>query len=402
MGWLRKNLKSAGKKLKKFFKTDVGKVIGTVALAVAGFYLFGPAAVAGGVPTVTATGVPLATGAAATGTGVVTATSVGTGTAAGAGTAAATGIPTVTATSVPLAGAATASKVPTAVKVATATPGAATIDALTKGAGDTLTKGSGVADVGNIAGISGNVAGTAGSGTEQLASTIIDDASANVANGNHMISNNLTDATTNVLDFYQGPNNQGAKNLFKKQTALAEEYGKRSLTNLAEQPISDAAQTKLLFEAPSTKTAGSLLNKPSFETSLINNDVTSSMQFDKDLMAPKFSDTNIKGPWIGKRLKDKAGELLTSEYAKGTAQGVTASVLTSAILGPGGEQDGGGGQVQPYDKDIGNARNYVSDISQSYQQNTGQPLTFNMFTQNSTPLYGPSSPQNLVRNPFLT
>ena len=100
--------------------------------------------------------------------------------------------------------------------------------------------------------------------------------------------------------------------------------------------------------------------------------------------------------------KTKIGEALTSDYAIGTAQGVTASVLTSAILGPGGEQDGGGGQVVAYDKSIGNAQNYINDISQTYQQNTGQPLTFNMFTQNSTPLYGPSSPQNLARNPFLT
>ena len=28
MGWIKKKLKQAGKKLKKFFKSDVGKVIG--------------------------------------------------------------------------------------------------------------------------------------------------------------------------------------------------------------------------------------------------------------------------------------------------------------------------------------------------------------------------------------
>ena len=336
MGWLRKNLKKAGKKLKKFFKTDVGKVVGTVALAVAGFYLFGPAAVAGGVPTVTATSVPLATGAAATGTGVVTATSVPL-----AGTAAATGIPTVTATSVPLGGATTTAGASTATKVASTTSGATTVEALKKGAGDAVTRGSGVATLGNTAGT------TQPFGNNELATTLIDRANLNVANGNHMISNNLTNATTDVLNLNNGKSKTGIK-------------------------------------------------------------------FDKDFFnTADVVDSDKKGWYLGKKMglpkdnllqasKTKIGEALTSDYAIGTAQGVTASVLTSAILGPGGEQDGGGGQVVAYDKSIGNAQNYINDISQTYQQNTGQPLTFNMFTQNSTPLYGPSSPQNLARNPFLT
>ena len=66
MGWLRKNFKKAKKKLKKFFKSDVGKVIGTVALAVAGFYMFGPAAVGGIGQATAATTAATATATAAT------------------------------------------------------------------------------------------------------------------------------------------------------------------------------------------------------------------------------------------------------------------------------------------------------------------------------------------------
>ena len=64
MGWLRKKFKQVGKKLKKFFKSDVGKAVGTIALAVAGFYAFGPAA-AGAGGTAAGAGGAAASGAAA-------------------------------------------------------------------------------------------------------------------------------------------------------------------------------------------------------------------------------------------------------------------------------------------------------------------------------------------------
>ena len=403
MGWLRKNFKKAKKKLKKFFKSDVGKVIGTVALAVAGFYMFGPAAV-GGIGQATAA----TTAATATATG---ATNVISSAAAGATTqsqlaAAAAG---VGQSGIPIVPAATtASEVSTAVQGVSGASGVATIDTITKGTGDALTRGSGVAEVGNIAGT------TQEFGNNELASNIIDTANVNASNGNHIISNNLTDATTDVLDFYQGPNNQGAKNLFKQQTALGEEYTKRGLFNLAEQPISDAAQTKLLFKPPSTRTAGSLLDKPSFETNLINDKSLASMKFDSAAYRPEFSSPTgpEQGYYLGKNLglsddnllqasKTKIGEAFTSDYATGTAQGVSTGILTNVIMGQ-GEESGGGGQLVSYDKSIGNARNYVADISQQYQNKTGQVLPFNMFTNTTMPLYGPSSPQNIIRNPYIT
>jgi len=339
MSWLKKQFKKVKKKLKKFFKSDVGKVIGTVALAVAGFYMFGPTAVAGGGQAAAAT-----TATATTATG---ATNVISSAAAGATTqsqlaAAAAG---VGQSGIPIIPTAATAGTTAATNVTAGTSGVGVIDTFTQGAGDALTRGAGVTDVGTITGT------TQEFGNNELASRLLDSANRSVSNGNHMISNNLTDATSDVL------------NLNKS-------------------------------------TAGMTFDK-------------TGMKFDKNFFNPTdVVDSNKKGWYLGKKMglpednllqasRTKIGEALTSDYATGTAQGVTTGILTNVIMGQ-GEESGGGGQLVSYDKSIGNARNYVADISQQYQNKTGQVLPFNMFTNTTMPLYGPSSPQNIIRNPYIT
>ena len=54
-----------------------------------------------------------------------------------------------------------------------------------------------------------------------------------------------------------------------------------------------------------------------------------------------------------------------------------------------------------YDKAEAPAGNYVADVSKTYQQNGGMPLTFDMYTKGTVPMYGPSSPNSLANNPFI-
>ena len=371
MGWLRKNFKKVKKKLKKFFKSDAGKVIGTIALVVAGFYMFGPAAAGAG-------------GAGATATETAAATAAADAAAADAAALA--------------LAEAEAAKIGVATKVSTTVPVINTVDALTQGAGDVFTRGSGIADAGNIAGT------TQEFGKSELASNIIDTANVNASNGNHIISNNLTDATEETI------------NLFKQQTAVQKEYINRNLGNLAEnmQPSIDATSKIMDSTIKPIEASGPNLLDPNFETNLINDKSLASMKFDSAAYRPEFSSPTgpEQGYYLGKNLglsddnllqasKTKIGEAFTSDYATGTAQGVSTGILTNVIMGQ-GEESGGGGQLVSYDKSIGNARNYVADISQQYQNKTGQVLPFNMFTNTTMPLYGPSSPQNIIRNPYIT
>ena len=391
MGWLRKNFKKAKKKLKKFFKSDVGKVIGTVALAVAGFYMFGPTAVTGGGTTAETTAAADAAAKAAAaakagaGAGAIGKEAVIADTAAAAAAADAAAI-------------AEAAKIGVGTKVVTTAPVIKTVDALTKGTGDALTRGAGVTDVGTITGT------TQEFGKSELASNIIDTANVNVSNGNHIISNNLTDATEETI------------NLFEQQTAVQKEYINRNLGNLAEnmQPSIDATSKIIDSTIKPIEASGPNLLDPNFETNLINDNSFASMKFDSAAYNPEFSGPTgpEQGYYLGKNLglpddnflqasRTKIGEALTSDYATGSAQGVTTGLLTNVIMGQ-GEEGGGGGQLVSYDKSIGNARNYVADISQQYQNKTGQVLPFNMFTNTTMPLYGPSSPQNITRNPYIT
>jgi len=352
MGWLKKKFKKIGKKLKKFFKSDVGKAIGTIALAVAGFYAFGPAAAgAGG----TATAGTTAAGTTAAGTTASVTTAEGS-------KAALLQAAETAGTSVSTAG-------QTALQTATQTAG---------------TKSS----------------------INSIATNVINNANAQVASGNTTILNpSLTDAVTetiNVSAADPATASRVAEAVGTTDTTalqnLQAEYSQRGLTNLA-----DATQAEVT--AVSSPTTSQSLLAPemqveTFDTNLL--DGPSQLGPSSETLTQRTSTAGSAAAPTPDPLPPKEPFFsdATKQYATQVGVGTTTSLLTGAILGPGDEPEGGGMLVS-YDKAEAPAGSYVADVSRTYQQNGGMPLKFDMYKNGTVPMYGPSAPRSLANNPFI-
>lgn len=356
MGWLKKKFKQVGKKLKKFFKSDVGKAVGTIALAVAGFYTFGP-----GFGTAAKGATDVATAAATTGiqTGIPTATSVTTteGSLAALDAAAKTA-----STSASTAG-------QTALQTATQTAG---------------TKSS----------------------INSIATNVINNANAQVASGNTTILNpSLTDAVTETINVSAADPTTASRVAEAVGTTdttalqnLQAEYSQRGLTNLA-----DATQTEVTAVSSPT-TSQSLLSPEmkveTFDTNLL--DGPSQLRPSSETLAQRTNTAGSAAAPTPDPLPSKEPFFsdATKQYATQVGVGTTTSLLTGAILGPGDEPEGGGMLVS-YDKAEAPAGSYVADVSRTYQQNGGMPLKFDMYKNGTVPMYGPSAPRSLANNPFI-
>ena len=187
---------------------------------------------------------------------------------------------------------------------------------------------------------------------------------------------------------------------------------KRDLYNLATDSADSSIDIRKSLEA--TAQPKSILDRdltididPMTDTNLVDDyleieDATVGMQYDKDLFKPKeldaFDPEAYDRWYLGKRMgKEDLGGFRnianlapkdTAEYAGQVGLGLTTSLLTQTIMGPDGDE-GGVGQFVSYDKAEGPAGNYVSDMSRIYEANGGRPLTFNMYTNNQVPVYGP-------------
>jgi len=317
MGWLRKTFKKVGKKLKKFFKSDVGKAIGTIALAVAGFYTFGPAAA--GTAGTTAAGTAGTTAAGTAGT--TAATTAGTTAATTAGTTAATT-------------------------------------------------------------------------TNQIASNVMNTANATTAaGGNPIISPTLSDAVVETINVSGGGETAALE-------SLQAEYSQRGLTTLADATQAEITATSSpTFTSTTAPTSESLLApEVEFETNLLEN--SSQLKPSSETLAQRTSTAGA--PTLPDPVPEKSPFFsdTTKDYAAQVGVGTATSLLTGAIIGP-DEPEDGGGMLVSYDKAEAPAGSYVADISRTYQQNGGMPLTFDMFKNGTVPMYGPSSPRGLATNPYL-
>ena len=344
MGWLRKTFKKVGKKLKKFFKSDVGKALGTIALAVAGFYAFGPAA-AGAGGTAGAAGAAGATGAGAAGA------------AAGAGAG---------------AGAAGTSSTVAATTAATVVPTAASALAPTT---------TGTAAAGNAATLVNE------------ASNVINTANANTAAGaNPIVSPTLSDALEKTINSTTTISDGGALTNLRQQQALKDQYAQLGLENLAEATQSSINQIPV--SKPSTSLLSPEMQVETFDTNLLDDPKQLKPDVKSFAGTPSVPDTSPPKTNLFKLPES------TGEYAAQVGVGTATSLLTGAILGP-DEPEGGGGMLVSYDKAEAPAASYIADVSRSYQNNGGTPLTFDMYTKQTMPMYGPSSPRGLAANPYL-
>lgn len=370
MGWLKKKFKQVGKKLKKFFKSDVGKAVGTIALAVAGFYAFGPAAAGAG-------------GTATAGTAGATAGTAG----ATAGTAGATGIfggtlgPTIKSGISNFFGGTTGT-----------TTGVDTIATEAAASEKVLTAGE-------IAGTKGLEAGTKET-VNQVASNVINNANAQVASGNTTILNpSLTDAVTETINVSGGGDTAALE-------SLQAEYSQRGLTNLADATQADITATgSQTFTSTTAPKSQSLLSPEikveTFDTNLL--DSSSQLGPSSETLAQRTNTAGSAAAPVPDPVPEKSPLFSdkTKEYAAQVGVGTTTSLLTGAILGPGDEPEGGGGMLVSYDKAEAPAGSYVADVSRTYQQNGGMPLKFDMYKNGTVPMYGPSAPRSLANNPFI-
>ena len=375
MGWLKKTFKKVGKKLKKFFKSDVGKAIGTIALAVAGFHLFGPATATAGQTTATAGQTTATAGQTA---GAVSATGGAGATGAAAGTT--TGMfggtigPTIRSS----------------------------ISNFFGGTGGT----TGEVATGDI--VKAEVAKD--QTASEIAKNVMNNVNQNIATGGENIINpNLTDAVgqtidaNKVLSIQADPRTASrvAEGLGTADTTAAQslqaEYSQRGLTNLA-----DATQLEITAANPPQP---SLLSPEmpveNFDTTFV--DGPSQLGPSSETLAQRTSTAGSPTPPTPDPIPE-ADPLLnqgTKDFLVGVGAGTTTSLLTSAIMGPGEEPEGGAGNVEYYDKAEAPAGSYVADISRTYQQNGGMPLKFEMYQNGTVPMYGPSSPRGLANNPYL-
>ncbi len=367
MGWLKKKFKQVGKKLKKFFKSDVGKAVGTIALAVAGFYAFGPtAAGVGGTATAGTAGATAGTGAAAgSATGMFGGTlgptiKSGISNFFGGTTGTTTGVDTI------------------------ATEAAASEKVLTAG---------------EIAGTKGLEAGTKET-VNQVASNVINNANAQVASGNTTILNpSLTDAVTETINVSGGGDTAALE-------SLQAEYSQRGLTNLADATQADITATgSQTFTSTTAPKSQSLLSPEmkveTFDTNLL--DSSSQLGPSSETLAQRTNTAGSAAAPVPDPVPEKSPLFSdkTKEYATQVGVGTTTSLLTGAILGPGDEPEGGGGMLVSYDKAEAPAGSYVADVSRTYQQNGGMPLKFDMYKNGTVPMYGPSAPRSLANNPFI-
>jgi hypothetical protein len=372
MGWLRKKFKQVGKKLKKFFKSDVGKAVGTIALAVAGFYAFGPAAAGAGAAGAGAGAAGAGAGAAGAGAG-----------AAGAGAGAAG------------AGAAGASSTAAATTAATVVPTAASTLAPTT---------TGTAAAGNAATLVNEA-----SSVNQIASNVINTANANTAAGSTpIVSPTLSDAVEKTINSTTTISDGGALTQLRQQQALKDQYAQLGLENLAEATQSSINQISTPVSKPST----SLLSPEgvTFDTDITKPFDKNTTSFDNKLLSDigidPTSDPSTYASQVTTTVTPTEKSSLfklpegTGEYAAQVGVGTATSLLTGAILGP-DEPEGGGGMLVSYDKAEAPAASYVADVSRSYQNNGGAPLTFDMYTRQTMPMYGPASPRGLAANPYL-
>ena len=343
MGWLRKTFKKVGKKLKKFFKSDVGKALGTIALAVAGFYAFGPAAA----------------GATAGATGAGAAGTAG-GAAAGAGAA---------GTSSTVAATTAATVVPTAASALAPTT-------------------TGTAAAGNAATLVNEA-----SSVNQIASNIINTANANTAaGGTPIVSPTLSDALEKTINSTTTISDGGALTNLRQQQALKDQYAQLGLENLAE--ATQSSINKIPVSKPSTSLLSPEMQVETFDTNLLDDPKQLKPDVKSFAGTPSVPDTSPPKTTLF-RLPESTGE-----YAAQVGVGTATSLLTGAILGP-DESEGGGGMLVSYDKAEAPAASYIADVSRSYQNNGGTPLTFDMYTKQTMPMYGPSSPRGLAANPYL-
>jgi len=376
MGWLKKKFKQVGKKLKKFFKSDVGKAIGTIALAVAGFYTFGPAF---GTAAGTAGQTAVQTGVQ---TGIPTAASVAT----------AEGSKAALLTAAETAGATASTAGQTALQTATQTAGQAASTTASTGATTAATAKQ-----------------TLGQTTNEIARNVMQNANAQVAAGAEPIINpNLTDAVGQTIDANEvlsikadpRTTSRVAEGLGTADTTAAQglqaEYSKRGLQNLA-----DATQLDITAAGPpETSLLAPEMPVETFDTTFV--DGPSNLGPSSETLAQRTSAAGApKTPSPDIPEKSPFFSDSTKEYAAQVGVGTTTSLLTGAILGPGDEPESGGGMLISYDKAEAPAGNYVADVSKTYQQNGGMPLTFDMYTKGTVPMYGPSSPNSLANNPFI-
>ena len=360
MGWLKKKFKQVGKKLKKFFKSDVGKAVGTIALAVAGFYAFGP--------------------------GFGTAAKGATDVATAAGT---TGIQTGIQTGIP-----------TATSVTTTEGSLAALDAAAK------TASTSASTAGQTALQTATQTAGTKSSINSIATNVINNANAQVASGNTTILNpSLTDAVTetiNVSAADPATASRVAEAVGTTDTTalqnLQAEYSQRGLTNLA-----DATQAEVT--AVSSPTTSQSLLAPemqveTFDTNLL--DGPSQLRPSSETLAQRTNTAGSAAAPTPDPLPPKEPFFsdATKQYATQVGVGTTTSLLTGAILGPGDEPEGGGMLVS-YDKAEAPAGSYVADVSRTYQQNGGMPLKFDMYKNGTVPMYGPSAPRSLANNPFI-
>jgi hypothetical protein len=385
MGWLKKKFKQVGKKLKKFFKSDVGKAIGTIALAVAGFYTFGPAATATAGQTTATAGQTAAT-AGATG-----ATAGATGATAGATGGAAAGSATG------MFGGTLGPTIRSGISNFFGGTGGTTTGVET--VATEAAAGEKVLTAGEIAGAKGLEAGTQET-VNQVASNVINNANAQVASGgNNIISPNLTDAVTETINVSGGGDTAALE-------SLQAEYSQRGLTNLADATQADITATgSQTFTSTTAPKSQSLLSPEmpveTFDTSFV--DGPSNLGPSSETLAQRTSTAGAPTTPVPDPVPDKSPFFsdATKEYAAQVGVGTTTSLLTGAILGPGDEPEGGGGMLVSYDKAEAPAGSYVADISKTYQQNGGMPLKFDMYQNGTVPMYGPSSPRGLANNPFI-
>jgi len=374
MGWLKKKFKQVGKKLKKFFKSDVGKAIGTIALAVAGFYTFGPAATATAGQTAVQTGVQ---------TGIPTAASVTT----------AEGSKAALLTAAETAGATASTAGQTALQTATQTAGQAASTTASTGATTAATAKQ-----------------TLDQTVNEIARNVMQNANSQVAAGGKPIINpNLTDAVGQTIDANEVLSIQAdprtasrvAEGLGTADTTAAQslqaEYSQRGLTNLA-----DATQLEITAAgSPESSLLAPETPVETFDTNLL--DGPSNLGPSSETLAQRTSTVGAPTTPVPDPVPEKLPFFsdATKEYAAQVGVGTTSSLLTSAILGPGDEPEGGGGMLVSYDKAEAPAGSYVADISKTYQQNGGMPLKFDMYQNGTVPMYGPSSPRGLANNPFI-
>jgi hypothetical protein len=375
MGWLRKKFKQVGKKLKKFFKSDVGKALGTIALAVAGFYAFGPAAAGAG------------------GTAGATAGATGAGAAGTAGAGAAGTSSTVAATTA-------ATVVPTATSALAPTT-------------------TGTAAAGNAATLVNEA-----SSVNQIASNVINTANANTAaGGTPIVSPTLSDAVEKTINSTTTISDGGALTQLRQQQALKDQYAQLGLENLAEATQSSINRISTPVSKPSTSLLSpegvtfdtdlstvSVNTADSFRPSATNPFDKNTTSFDNKLLADLNIDPTSDPSTYASQVTTtvtptKKSSLFklpegTGEYAAQVGVGTATSLLTGAILGP-DEPESGAGMLVSYDKAEAPAASYVADVSRSYQNNGGTPLTFDMYTKQTMPMYGPASPRALAANPYL-